>query len=133
MGRDQAAPPAPTPSGDDLSGWETQVRKGGLGLAVLAILWPGRLYGLEILKRLDADAGMSIPEGTIYPLLNRMKTEGLVESEWVEADAGHPRKYYRLTEAGRRRVRDMAASWRAFAAGLERLLAPMDTDAGDTK
>ena len=128
MGRDQAAMPA-----DDLSGWETQVRKGGLGLAVLAILWPGRLYGLEILKRLDADAGMSIPEGTIYPLLNRMKTEGLVESEWVEADAGHPRKYYRLTEAGRRRVRDMAASWRAFAAGLERLLAPMDTDAGDTK
>jgi len=126
MGRDEAALPAPTPSGDDLSGWETQVRKGGLGLAVLAILWPGRLYGLEILKRLDADAGMSIPEGTIYPLLNRMKAEGLVESEWVEADAGHPRKYYRLTEAGRRRVRDMARSWRAFAKGLERLLAPMD-------
>jgi PadR family transcriptional regulator PadR len=48
----------------------------------------------------------------------------------VEADAGHPRKYYRLTEAGRRRVRDMAASWRSFATGLERLLAPMD---GDTK
>lgn len=118
--------PTPSPSGDDLSGWETQVRKGGLGLAVLAILWPDRLYGLEILRRLDADAGMSIPEGTIYPLLNRMKAEGLVDSEWVEADAGHPRKYYRLTEAGRRRVRDMAASWRAFAAGLEALLAPIE-------
>ena len=58
-----SAPLAPTPPAGDLSGWETQVRKGGLGLAVLAILWPGRLYGLEILKRLDADAGMSIPEG----------------------------------------------------------------------
>jgi PadR family transcriptional regulator PadR len=124
MGRDRATPP------DDLTGWETQVRKGGLSLAVLATLWPGRLYGLEILRRLDADAGMSIPEGTIYPLLSRMKAEGLVDSEWVEADAGHPRKYYRLTEAGRRRVRDMAASWRSFATGLERLLAPMD---GDTK
>src|SRR4051812_31720609 len=98
MKRDKPSSPA-----DDLGGWEIQVRKGGLGLAVLAILWPDRLYGLEILKRLETDAGMSIPEGTIYPLLNRMKAEGLVDSEWVEADAGHPRKYYRLTEAGRRR------------------------------
>ena len=114
------------PSAGDLSGWETQVRKGGLGLAVLAILWPGRLYGLEILRRLDADAGMAIPEGTIYPLLSRMKADGLVDSEWVEADAGHPRKYYRLTDEGRRRARDMARSWRSFAQGLERLLAPMD-------
>ena len=125
MGRERTGPPA-----DDLSGWETQVRKGGLGLAVLAILWPGRLYGLEILKRLDADAGMSIPEGTIYPLLSRMKAEGLVDSEWVEADAGHPRKYYRLTDPGRRRVREMAHSWRAFAQGLERLLAPLE---GETR
>src|SRR5215467_2747399 len=123
MGRERDAP------SDDLTGWETQVRKGGLSLAVLAILLPGRLYGLEILKRLDAEAGMSIPEGTIYPLLNRMKTEGLVTSEWVEADAGHPRKYYSLTDAGRRRVRDMAAGWRAFARGLDRLIAPLDGDA----
>jgi PadR family transcriptional regulator PadR len=122
MERERTGPP------DDLTGWETQVRKGGLSLAVLAILWPDRLYGLEILKRLEAEAGMSIPEGTIYPLLNRMKTEGLVTSEWVEADAGHPRKYYRLTEPGRRRVRDMARSWRTFAEGLERLLAPLEGD-----
>ena len=116
--------------GDELGKWETQVRKGGLGLAVLAVLWPGRLYGLEILRRLDADAGMSIPEGTIYPLLSRMKAEGLVDSEWVEADAGHPRKYYRLTDPGRRRVREMAQSWHAFAQGLERLLAPMEGELG---
>ena len=113
---------------DELGKWEIQVRKGGLGLAVLAILWPARLYGLEILRRLESDAGMAIPEGTIYPLLSRLKAEGLVDSEWVEADAGHPRKYYRLTDPGRRRVRDMAQSWRAFAQGLERLLAPMDGD-----
>ena len=114
--------------GDELGKWETQVRKGGLGLAVLATLWPERLYGLEILRRLDSQAGMTIPEGTIYPLLSRMKAEGLVDSEWVEADAGHPRKYYQLTEPGRRRVREMAQSWRAFAQGLERLLAPMEGD-----
>jgi PadR family transcriptional regulator, regulatory protein PadR len=125
MGRERTGLP------DDLTGWETQVRKGGLSLAVLATLWPGRLYGLEILRRLGADAGMAIPEGTIYPLLSRMKAEGLVDSEWVEADAGHPRKYYSLTDEGRRRVRDMARSWRSFAEGLERLLAPMDQDFAD--
>jgi PadR family transcriptional regulator PadR len=115
-----------TEPADELGKWEVQVRKGGLGLAVLAILWPGRLYGLEILRRLDSDAGMSIPEGTIYPLLSRMKAEGLVDSQWVAADAGHPRKYYSLTDRGRQRVREMAHSWRAFAQGLERLLAPME-------
>ena len=114
---------------DNLSSWETQVRKGGLGLAVLAILWPGRRYGLEILKQLDAQAGMSIPEGTIYPLLSRMKADGLVDSECVEADAGHPRKYYRLTDLGRQRLRDMVRSWRGFVEGLERLLTSIDGDA----
>ena len=113
---------------DELSKWETQLRKGGLGLAVLATLWEGRLYGLEILRRLDAEAGLSVPEGTIYPLLSRLKTEGLVASEWVEADAGHPRKYYALTELGRVRVRDMAGAWESFARGLERLLGPLKGD-----
>src|SRR5689334_14997252 len=122
MGRDNDGPD------DAMAGWEIQLRKGALSLAVLAILWPGRLYGLEILKRLEADAGMSIPEGTIYPLLSRMKAEGLVDSEWVEADAGHPRKYYRLTDAGRRRARDMAVGWRAFARGLDGLLGPLSGD-----
>jgi PadR family transcriptional regulator PadR len=116
------------PADDELGKWETQLRKGGLGLAVLASLWDGRHYGLEILKRLDAEAGMAVSEGAIYPLLNRLKTEGLVASEWVEA-AGHPRKYYSLTDLGRARVRDMAVSWTAFAAGLERLLKPVKGDA----
>lgn len=116
------------PTEDELGKWEIQLRKGGLGLAVLATLWNGRLYGLEMLRRLEAEAGLSVPEGTIYPLLNRLKTEGLVSSEWVEADAGHPRKYYSLTDLGRARIRDMAASWSAFAAGLDRLLAPLKGD-----
>jgi PadR family transcriptional regulator PadR len=122
MRRDSDAP------AEELAAWETQLRKGALSLAVLAILWPGRSYGLEILKRLAAEGGLSITEGAIYPLLNRMKGEGLVASEWVEADAGHPRKYYSLTDEGRRRARDMAAGWRAFADGLDRLLGPISGD-----
>jgi PadR family transcriptional regulator PadR len=110
---------------DEIGKWETQLRKGGLGLAVLAILWDGRRYGLEILRRLEAEADLTVSEGAIYPLLNRLKSEGLVTSEWVEADAGHPRKYYALTDLGRARAREMAGAWRSFAQGLDRLLGPL--------
>src|SRR5215510_11330263 len=106
----------PTTPDDETGKWETQLRKGGLGLAVLATLWSGRLYGLEVLRRLEADAGLSVPEGTIYPLLSRLKAEGLVTSEWVESDAGHPRKYYALTRAGRERALEMARVWARFSA-----------------
>lgn len=117
-----------TSSEDELGKWETQLRKGGLGLAVLATLWNGRLYGLEMLRRLEAEADLKVSEGAIYPLLSRLKAEGLVAAEWVEAEAGHPRKYYSLTDRGRGRVREMAGAWRSFAGGLERLLAPLEGD-----
>jgi PadR family transcriptional regulator PadR len=109
----------------DLGKWATQLRKGGLGLAVLATLWPGQLYGLEILRRLAGEGDMTVPEGTIYPLLSRLKSEGLVASQWVESDAGHPRKYYELTADGRRRTGAMATAWREFSGGLDRLLLPL--------
>jgi PadR family transcriptional regulator PadR len=108
-----------------LERWETQLRKGGLGLAVLACLWGGRLYGLEILRRLEADGGLQVSEGAIYPLLNRLRGEGLLASQWVESEAGHPRKYYALTDAGRRRVRDLERVWAHFSAGLDALLKPV--------
>jgi len=109
----------------DLTKWTVQLRKGGLGLAVLAALWPGRLYGVEMLRRLELGGGIVVPEGTIYPLMNRLKTEGLISAEWVESDAGHPRKYYQLTASGRRHVAAMAAAWREFSGGLDVLLAPL--------
>ena len=70
-------------------------------------------------------SGLNVPEGTVYPLLSRLKAEGLLSSDWVEADAGHPRKYYRLTAAGRRRVVEMARFWKTFSASLDNLLAPV--------
>jgi PadR family transcriptional regulator PadR len=105
--------------------WEVQLRKGCLELAVLASLWQGKLYGLEIIRLLGKGSALVVAEGTVYPLLNRLKQEGLLDSEWVEADAGHPRKYYRLTAAGRRRALAMAKSWKKFSAGLNGLLSPL--------
>jgi PadR family transcriptional regulator, regulatory protein PadR len=102
--------------------WEVQLRKGCLELAILAALWGEKRYGLEILVRLESDSDLIVSEGTVYPLLSRLKASGLVTSEWVESDAGHPRKYYALTAAGRRRVREMAAIWARFSSSMSRLL-----------
>jgi PadR family transcriptional regulator PadR len=110
---------------DPIARWEVQVRKGSLDLAILASLWSGKLYGLEILKRIESDSSLLVPEGTVYPLLARLKEEGWVDAEWVEAEAGHPRKYYRLTAAGRRHLVKMAHAWSRFAASLDRLLVPV--------
>jgi PadR family transcriptional regulator, regulatory protein PadR len=105
--------------------WEVQLRKGCLELAILAALWAGKLYGLEILRRLESDSDLVVSEGTVYPLLSRLKVLGLVRSEWVESDAGHPRKYYALTPAGKHRVREMTAMWSRFSSSMNRLLAPL--------
>jgi len=110
--------------------WEIQLRKGSLELAILAALWQGRLYGLEILRHLEASSDMIVVEGTVYPLLNRLRGLGLVESEWVESEFGHPRKYYRLTAAGRLRAQEMSLIWSRFAARMNSLLAPLVAEAG---
>jgi PadR family transcriptional regulator, regulatory protein PadR len=108
----------------DLGKWESQLRKGSLSLAVLAALRKGDSYGLEILRQLKNDAGFAVAEGTIYPILSRLKAASLVDSEWVEADAGHPRKYFRLTVNGRRYLKQVSRAWYDFAHGMDRLLAP---------
>ena len=110
---------------ENVDKWEVQLRKGCLELAILAALWDGKLYGLEILRRLESDSDLIVSEGTVYPLLSRLKVLGLVRSEWVESDAGHPRKYYTLTAAGRQRGREMAGMWSRFSSSLTRLLAPL--------
>ncbi|HST78748.1 MAG TPA: PadR family transcriptional regulator [Verrucomicrobiae bacterium] len=105
--------------------WEAQLRKGCLELAILASLWEKRLYGLEILRLLEENSNLVLAEGTVYPILGRLKEEGLLQSEWVEAEAGHPRKYYWLTPAGKQKVTSMGQFWNSFAANLNALLKPV--------
>ncbi len=105
--------------------WEQQMRKGALEMAALAALWEGRLYGLEIIRYFSDSSQLALTEGTIYPILSRLKEEGLLASEWVEAEAGHPRKYYWLTNAGRERLQHMAETWTEFSRELGRLIRPV--------
>jgi PadR family transcriptional regulator PadR len=101
--------------------WNEQLRRGGLELAILLVVAPGTRYGLEIIKHLQAFTDLVVTEGTIYPILGRLAREGLLEAEW-QAAAAHPRKYYRLTAAGRRRLPIMVEEWRSFASKIDRLV-----------
>jgi PadR family transcriptional regulator, regulatory protein PadR len=105
--------------------WEVQLRKGCLELAILAALWDGRRYGLEILRRLESDSDLIVSEGTVYPLLSRLKALGLLRSEWMESEGGHPRKYYALTHAGKQRAVEMSKTWARFSKSMSKLLAPL--------
>jgi PadR family transcriptional regulator, regulatory protein PadR len=102
---------------------DIQMKKGVLGLCVLAVLARGESYAYEIASRLSDAIGMG--EGTIYPLMRRMQSDGLVETYLVESPAGPSRKYYRLTPAGHRALEDQSAEWRGFTDAVDALLAPL--------
>ena len=110
---------------DSTGKWEVQLRKGCIELAVLASLWEGRLYGLEILRRLEYFSGLTVSEGTIYPLLSRLAAAGWVDPEWQESALGHPRRYYTLTARGRGRIREMSRLWSKFRGNTDQLLVPL--------
>ena len=100
---------------------EIQLKKGVLVLCVLALLSRGNSYAYEIASRLSDAIGMG--EGTIYPLMRRMQTDGLVETYLVESSAGPSRKYYRLTEAGRAALAAQTAEWSAFTRAVDAVVA----------
>jgi PadR family transcriptional regulator PadR len=99
---------------------QTQLRKGVLELCVLTLLSRADAYGYEIASRLMQDVGMG--EGTIYPLMRRMQDDGLVSTYLVEAPGGPPRKYYRLTDAGRSTLKLQREEWKSFMASVEKML-----------
>ena len=86
------------------------IRKGLLEFLVLRIVSGTTVYVADLLKRL-ASTEFATQEGTLYPLLSRLRREGLVDYEWQESEAGPPRKYYRLTEAGRAQLAELDAYW----------------------
>ncbi|WP_092665463.1 PadR family transcriptional regulator [Agrococcus carbonis] len=101
----------------------TQLRKGVLGPAVLALLEQRERYGLEIVRELS-DAGLVASEGTVYPLLTRLQDAGRVASDWVIADGARPRRFYRLTPAGRAELAAFRAEWPVFARAVHGILDP---------
>jgi len=101
--------------------WSTQLRKGLLELSILNALCGRRLYGYELVKRLSEIEGLVISEGTIYPILSRLRGEEYLKTSIEESPGGPPRKYYELTERGRAQLRRMNAHWTQLQDALERL------------
>ena len=99
---------------------QIQLKKGVLELCVLALISRGDTYAYEIAARLAQ--GIDMGEGTIYPLMRRMQSDGLVEAYLVESSAGPPRKYYRLTKAGERAFETQKADWSTFVSAVEAIL-----------
>jgi len=98
--------------------WQEQLRRGSLDLAILLTVSTGPRYGLAIIQHLDAFTDLVVTEGTIYPILGRLTREGLLNAQWVEGEAPHPRKYYTLTRAGRKALEAETAQWERLSAAI---------------
>jgi PadR family transcriptional regulator, regulatory protein PadR len=110
---------------------DIQLRKGVLGVCVLALLDRADSYAYEIASRLSDAIGMG--EGTIYPLMRRMQSDGLVDTYLVESPAGPSRKYYRLTDAGRTALKAQAGEWDQFTRAVDAVLNGDDAAAASTE
>ena len=98
----------------------TQLKKGTLELCVLSLLSKADMYGFELVGTISAQ--IKISEGTIYPLLKRIKDEGYVTTYLQESQEGPPRKYYSITQSGRITLEIMEAEWRSLSAGVNKIL-----------
>lgn len=103
---------------------EIQLKKGVLGFCVLALLSRSNSYAYEIASKLALAVDMG--EGTIYPLMRRMQSDGLVATYLEESPSGPPRKYYRLTDTGRAALAQQLAEWRSFTASVEELIGGLE-------
>lgn len=104
--------------------FERELLKGVLPLAVLKLLRLRAMYGYELVKEVSekSDGVLKLGQSTLYPLLYNLEAQGLIESEWQEAESGRGRKYYRLTDAGTKRLERDLLQWDELVRGMGRLV-----------
>jgi PadR family transcriptional regulator, regulatory protein PadR len=100
----------------------SQMRRGAIEFCVLSLLRDEDRYGFDISRTLSSFDGLVTSEGTIYPLLGRLRQEGYVETTWHESPQGPPRRYYRLTDAGRGALDAFVVEWDRFRDSVDKLL-----------
>jgi PadR family transcriptional regulator, regulatory protein PadR len=99
-----------------------QLRRGALEYCVLALLSEGERYGFDLVRELSEVDGMVTSEGTIYPLLSRLRRDGLVNTSWQESPSGPPRRYYGLTRTGEKALQTFAEEWERFRDAVDQLV-----------
>ena len=100
----------------------TELRRGVLGPCVLALLERRPRFGLELVRDLAGAGGLLTSDGTVYPLLNRLRDAGLVTSQWQVVEGERPRRYYSITQAGRASLAAFRGEWAQFAATVSEVL-----------
>jgi PadR family transcriptional regulator PadR len=100
----------------------SQLRRGALEYCVLALVADEERYGFDLVRTLGSIDGLVTGEGTVYPLLSRLKRDGHVSTRWRESDTGPPRKYYAITTAGRRALAEFSTEWRRFRDAVDTLV-----------
>lgn len=101
--------------------WKSQVKKGTLSFIVLNAISKKELYGYELIEIIKNTTEIEVAEGTLYPLMNRLKKEGLATSKWVEQESGIPRKYYVLTDEGMSTLEHMKTYWNKLEISIKKL------------
>jgi PadR family transcriptional regulator PadR len=109
---------------DDRTGIERELKRGSLELIVLHLLAPGEAYGYEIVTKVttQSNGALGVTDGTLYPVLYRLERAGFVAVRWETPERGVPRKYYRLTDAGRAELAQLRQVWDAFVTAMSQLL-----------
>jgi PadR family transcriptional regulator PadR len=100
----------------------SSLRRGTLEFCVLAMVEAGDSYGTEIVRRFGEERSLATTEGTIYPLLSRLRRVGWLDSKWSESPAGPPRRYYTLTDRGREALQHFRTEWVSFRQTVDRLV-----------
>lgn len=106
---------------NDLENTKAQMRKGLLEFCILLIISGEKIYANKILEELK-NAELIVVEGTLYPLLNRLKNSGLLSYHWEESPLGPPRKYYDITEKGRDFLKQLTVTWNSFDKSINDLI-----------
>jgi PadR family transcriptional regulator, regulatory protein PadR len=109
----------------------SQLRRGTVEYCVLALLRDGERYGFELVRELADVDGLVTSEGTIYPLLTRLRKDELVTTFWQESESGPPRRYYRLTAAGHAALADFTNDWTRFRDSVDAILEGRNGDDHD--
>lgn len=99
---------------------QSQMRKGILEFCILSIIRRGEAYPSDIVEEMRA-ANLQILEGTLYPLLTRLKNADMLSYRWVESNSGPPRKYFKLTEKGEAFYKELQQTWQELATGVNSL------------
>ena len=99
----------------------SQMRKGVLEFCILSVIKQGEAYPSDIIDKMKA-ANLNILEGTLYPLLTRLKNDGLLDYSWRESNAGPPRKYFKVTEIGRQFLEGLTSSWQQLVQSVAQTL-----------